>query len=266
MLLKIVEMYLPDSSLLTNIKVQGHSRPGDILFEKKYIEIRDLENRLYPDEELMKLPDLPIEHPLYREWQARKRLFNRLYRHLAGRRRSLDILEIGCGNGWLSRQMAEMPYAKVIGLDINFTELQQAARVFVDNPNLSFVHGDIRSGILEGRRFDSIIFAASIEYFPSLKKILHLCMGYLKSGGEIHLIDTRFYRPAEIEGERKATQAYYSSFGYPEMADYHFHYSLCDLKSFHYSILYNPDSMRHRFLKNSHTGHWICIRNKYNYE
>jgi hypothetical protein len=24
--------------------------------------------------------------------------------------------------------------------------------------------------------------------------------------------------------------------------------------------------MRNRFLKNSPTGHWICIRNKYNYE
>lgn len=131
-------MYLPDSSLLTNIKVQGHSRPGDILFERKYIEIRDLENRLYTDEEILKLPDLPMEHPLYKEWQARKQLFNRLYKHLAGRRRSLDILEIGCGNGWCSHQMAEIPYANVIGLDINFTELQQAARVFSDNPNLSF--------------------------------------------------------------------------------------------------------------------------------
>jgi len=62
------------------------------------------------------------------------------------------------------------------------------------------------------------------------------------------------------------TQAYYSSFGYPEMADYHFHYSLSDLKSFHFNILYNPDSMRNRLLKNSHTGHWICIRNKYDHE
>jgi ubiquinone/menaquinone biosynthesis C-methylase UbiE len=257
-------MYLPDSSLLTNITVQGHPRLGDILFEKKYVTIRDLENRLYADDELIKLPDLPMEHPHYKEWQARKRIVGRLYRYLAARRRSLDILEVGCGNGWLARQMAEIPGAKVIGLDINFTELQQAARVFSDDPNLSFVHGDIRTGLLEGRRFDSIIFAASIEYFPSLKKIMHLCLSYLKPGGEIHLIDTRFYKPAEMERAKKATLSYYSSFGYPEMADYHYHYGLQDLKSFYYTILHNPYSLRNRFVKNKNTSHWICIGNKYN--
>jgi ubiquinone/menaquinone biosynthesis C-methylase UbiE len=259
-------MYLPDSSLLTNIKVQGHARLGDILFEKKYITIRDLESRLYADDELIKLPDLPMEHPHYKEWQARKRIVNRLYRYLANRHRSLEILEVGCGNGWLSRQMAEIPGAKVIGLDINFTELQQAARVFSDDPNLSFVHGDIRSGILSGRRFDCIIFAASIEYFPSLKKIIHACLSILKPNGEVHLIDTRFHKPAELERARKAMLAYYSSFGYPEMADYHYHYCLHDLKSFHYHILHNPHSIRNRFAKNKNTGHWIVIRNKYNYE
>jgi hypothetical protein len=64
--LKLSAMYLPDSSLLTNITVQGHPRLGDILFEKKYITIRDLENRLYADDELIKLPDLPMEHPHYK--------------------------------------------------------------------------------------------------------------------------------------------------------------------------------------------------------
>lgn len=91
-------------------------------------------------------------------------------------------------------------------------------------------------------------------------------MGYLKSGGEIHLIDTRFYKPALMERAKRATLAYYSSFGYPEMADYHFHYGLCDLKSFHHTIHYNPYSMRNRLLKNNYAGHWICIRNRYSHE
>ena len=252
-------MYLPDSSLLTNITVQGHTRLGDILFEKKYITIRNLENRLYTDAELARLPDLPGEHPHYKEWQARKRILNRLYRYLGKRRNATEILEIGCGNGWLAHHLAEIPGTLVTGLDINFTELQQAARVFSGDPNLCFVHGDIRSGILDGRRFDIIIFAASIEYFPSLKRILFTCMDYLNAGGEIHIVDTRFYRITQIEWAKKRTQAYYSSFGYPEMADYHFHYSLNDLKSFHYSILYDPDAVCRRFAKNKSLCPWICV-------
>ncbi|WP_431210721.1 hypothetical protein ACQ86N_32840 [Puia sp. P3] len=95
-------MYLPDSSILTNIEVQGHPRLKEILFEKKYILIRTLENRLYTDDELAKLPEISATHTHHKEWQIRKNSCQRLVRYLSTRRRSPEILEIGCGNGWLS--------------------------------------------------------------------------------------------------------------------------------------------------------------------
>ncbi|WP_431210720.1 methyltransferase domain-containing protein [Puia sp. P3] len=67
-------------------------------------------------------------------------------------------------------------------MDINFTELQQAARVFSNDPNLRFIHGDIDSGSLGERQFDCIVFAASIQYFPSLKKVLFKTLSCLKAG------------------------------------------------------------------------------------
>jgi ubiquinone/menaquinone biosynthesis C-methylase UbiE len=254
-------MGLPDSSILTNIQVPGRTTPGDILFEKKYITTRCLENRLYSDDELLKLPNIDDGHTHYREWQIRKRSALRLVRYLAGKKKALEILEIGCGNGWLSHQLAEIPGTKVTGLDINFTELQQAARVFSDDPNLIFIQGDIRSGILSDRQFDTIVFAASIQYFSSLKKIVYLTLSYLKPGGEIHIVDTPFYRPAEIEAARRRTIAYYTSLGYPEMADFYFHHSSNDLRSFHYSAFYNPNSLRNRFRlsRNKALFPWIRI-------
>src|SRR5579872_1308695 len=146
-------MYLPDSSILTNIQVQGHSRLREVLFEKKYIVIRSLEDRLATDEELAKLPETPAEHPHHREWETRRRSAGRLVHYLGGRKKAREILDLGCGNGWLTHHLAEMPGVKVTGADINFTELQQAARVFRNDPNLRFVHGDIRSGILADRQF-----------------------------------------------------------------------------------------------------------------
>jgi ubiquinone/menaquinone biosynthesis C-methylase UbiE len=254
-------MDLPDSSILTNIRVQGHTRLGDILFEKKYITTRSLENRLCTDNELLKLPDMPEDHPHYREWQIRKRSGRRLARYLSAMKRPLDILEIGCGNGWLSHQLAEIPGTKVTGLDINFTELQQAARVFNDDPNLTFIQGDIRSGILADQQFDFIVFADSIQYFPSLKKIIHLTLSYLKYGGEIHIMDTRFYKPAEVEIAKRQTLAYYTSLGYPEMADFHFHHNSHDLRSFHYTLLYNPKAFGNRLLGKKDEFDWVCIKN-----
>ncbi len=78
---------------------------------------------------------------------SEKRTARRLVHYLGARKKTLEILEVGCGNGWLTHQLADIPGTRVTGLDINFTELQQAARVFSNDPNLRFIHGDMRSGI-----------------------------------------------------------------------------------------------------------------------
>jgi 2-polyprenyl-3-methyl-5-hydroxy-6-metoxy-1,4-benzoquinol methylase len=254
-------MYLPDSSILTNIQVQGHTRLREILFEKKYIQVRALESRLYTDDELVHLPEIAASHPRHKEWELRSQSCRRLIRYFSRKKTDLDILEIGCGNGWLTHQLAEIPGSSVLGVDINFTELQQAARVFSNDPNLRFIHGDIRSGLLEDRRFDFILIAATLEHFPSAKKILHLCCSHLKRNGEIHIIDTPFCRPEEVRLEERRTLAYYTSFGYPEMAEYYFHHTLDDLRSFRYSVMYNPKDFRHWFRKNKTQHPWIRIRN-----
>lgn len=254
-------MYLPDSSILINIQVQGHSRLREILFEKKYIVIRSLENRLCTDEELIQLPETPDGHPHHREWEIRRHAASRLVRYLSGRKKALEILEVGCGNGWLTHHFADIPGTKVTGVDINFTELQQAARVFSNDPNLRFIHGDIRSGILGDRQFDYIVFAASIEYFPSFKKIIHFCLSSLRPAGEIHILDSPFYRPEQIDRARRQSQAYFASFGYPEMADYYYHHSLVDLRSFHHDLLHNPWSVRSRLLRAGNPHPWIRIKN-----
>jgi len=253
-------MSLPDSSILTNIQVPGPSRPLDVLFEKKYITTRSLENRLYSDEEVMKLPQIAATHTHYKEWQYRRRSARRLVRYLAGKRRPLEVLDIGCGNGWLSHLLAEIPDSHVTGLDINFTELQQAARVFNDDPNLSFIHGDLRTMGLD-QQFDVILFASSMEYFPSLKKIIHRSLAYMKPGGEVHIMDTRLHRQGEVRAARLRTLAYYTSLGYPEMADFYFHHSSRDLRSFHHTILYNPNSLIARLLGSGGDLPWIRITN-----
>jgi len=253
-------MYLPDSSILTNIEVQGHPRLREILFEKKYILIRTLENRLYTDDELAKLPDIPSEHTHYKEWLVRKNSCQRLVRYLSSRKRSLQVLEIGCGNGWLSHHIAQIPGSKVTAMDINFTELQQAARVFSNDPNLRFIHGDIDSGILDNRQFDCIVFAASVQYFPSLKKVLYKTLSCLKPGGEIHVMDTPFYKPENLERAKRQTLAYYTSFGYPEMADYYFHHCIDDLRPFHHVVLHNPHSVKSRLLGMKSPFPWIRIK------
>jgi len=116
------------------------------------------------------------------------------------------------------------------------------------------------SDILSDRKFDVIVFAASIQYFPSLQAILGLSSERLHPGGEIHIIDTAFYKPVELTGAKQRTASYYRSLGYPEMANYYFHHSLKELDVFRYQLLYNPWSLQHKIFGSKHPFPWICIK------
>lgn len=171
------------------------------------------------------------------------------------------MLEAGCGNGWLCHMISDIPGSRVIGVDVNFTELQQAARVFQDFPNLHFIYTDINSGLFRENKFDIIVFAASIQYFESLEEILGSALKLLKPGGEIHIIDSPFYSNSEIKAAQQRSRIYYEEAGFPAMASCYFHHCLEELKPYHYSIMYNPRKLLNRFSKIKRPFFWICIRN-----
>lgn len=234
-----------------------HIISGD--FENLYIQLRKNEGRVYTDEEVATLPEISEAHPHYNEWQLRRQSCRKLISHLQKKQQPLKILEIGCGNGWLSHHLSAIHGSKVIGTDINFTELQQAAKVFQDIPNLHFIYGDIESGLFEESQFDRIVFAASIQYFSSLNKIITESLKLLKSNGELHIIDSHFYSMAELNAAKQRSLLYYQAAGFPELADWYFHHRLDDLRQFDYSTLYDPHSVFNRFLQNKNPFPWILI-------
>lgn len=239
-------------------RVSHHISKSD--FETLYIRLRQKEGRIYNDEELTRLPDIQTTHPHCREWQLRKHSSEKLIGYLKRKNKPLDILEIGCGNGWLSHRLSFIPGSKVIGTDINFTETQQAARVFQHIPNLHFIYTSVERGVFKEKSFDSIIFAASVQYFPSLPEIISNTLPLLKPGGEIHIIDSPFYPLPEVLPAQQRSRHYYESAGFCQMADYYFHHSLEELKGYNHSVLFNPQSIRSKLSGNKNPFHWICIR------
>ncbi len=239
-----------------------HIVPGD--FETLYLRLRQQEGRIYTDEELAQLPGIANTHPHYKEWRIRKDSSQKLVDHLKKKNKPLDILEIGCGNGWLSHRLSSIPDSKVIGTDINFTEIQQAARVFQNIANLHFMYTHTESGMFKEKKFDTIVFAASIQYFPSLSEAIKSIVRLLKPGGEIHIIDSHFYSIAQLGEAKQRSIIYYQSAGFPEMADCYFHHSLDDLKNYNYSILYDPKKLFTKFSRSKNPFHWICIKSSLN--
>jgi SAM-dependent methyltransferase len=230
------------------------------LMPELYIALREKEGRLVSDEELLKLPEVNAFHIHLREWRIRKKSCDKLLNYIAKKNRPLKILEIGCGNGWLSNRLAAIPNTEVIGLDINDIELRQAEIVFANRTNLSFVSGDIRDGVLAYQRFDLIVFAASVQYFPSLIEIISCAKKLLEANGEIYITDSMFYNQEDIENAKARSVSYFNEIGFPEMSDWYFHHSTTALEYFNYKILYQPGNFLKKLFGNDDPFYRIVIK------
>lgn len=232
-------------------------------FEKRYINLREKENRVYEDELVKELPEIPVTHPLKKEWSVRKLTLNKLVSHLKKRKTNDLILEVGCGNGWLAHQLAVSIHAEICGLDVNEKELVQGAAVFSKFQNLSFLYADIFTLPLKGIAFDTIILASSIQYFPIANELLKRLLNLLDQDGEIHIMDSPFYRSHEINDARTRTKYHFSAMGESEMAAYYFHRSWEELKEFNFSVAYNPQTILNSVCQKVVTLSpfpWIIIR------
>jgi SAM-dependent methyltransferase len=232
-------------------------------FEQSYYPLRLKEQRVYSDEALASLPSVSKDHIHFKEWKIRGNSAQRLIVYLEKKNKALNILEIGCGNGWLSSHLANIAQAKVTGLDINITELTQASSVFKNKKNLRFIYGDIRDRSFNETNFDIIIFAASLQYFSDLKDILNAANSILATKGEIHILDTFFYTDQELPIAKKRSLDYFEANGFPGMSKYYFHHGFNTLKEFKFRVLYNPSGLINRLLKKPNPFYWFCI-NKYN--
>ncbi len=225
-------------------------------FEDLYIAVRQQEKRVYTDEQLQLLPD--IDHLYYDEWKIRKRSSERLMAYLEKKRKHLKILEVGCGNGWLSAKLSNISGTRVTGLDINEIEIEQAKRVFKKD-NLDFIYDSFTDNTFENEKFDVIVFAASVQYFPSVINVLKQALAILRYGGEVHIIDTPFYTPFETEKANERSYRYYAALGFPEMAAHYFHHSISEFWGFKYEILFNPSNPFNRLFKKD-PFYWVTIR------
>lgn len=228
-------------------------------FAVQYLKLRKNEGRIYTDREVKQLPHVDPFHIYYEEWQVRKQSCNRLLKYLSQKQKALSVLEIGCGNGWLTNKLATIANTTVTGADINTYELDQAKRVFGKKENISFVYGDLDSEVFEGRAFDIIVFAASVQYFPSLKKILQTALQHITLQGEIHIVDTHLYKAEAVEAASKRTTQYLTSIGFPEMADCYFHHCIDDVKMFNHKILHDPGSWLNKFSRNKNPFYHMVI-------
>lgn len=206
--------------------------PENKSFSDFYLRVRKNENRLLTDEDILKLPHLKRY-----EWPLRIKSTQRFLDYLSNKKSELTILDIGCGNGWFTNKIATASSKNIIiGLDVNKLELEQATRLF-KSKNLSFVYADIfEVDTVFDAQFDIITLNGSIQYFEGFKATIVKLKTFLKPKGEIHIIDSPFYKSEDIHDAKKRTLKYYSKIEVPEMAANYFHHDRKLVQNF--EILY----------------------------
>lgn len=207
-------------------------------FSNAYLKARKLEGRVYEDSFVRLLPDIPVYHDQYEEWQLRKKTADRFIDYI--KTKSVTrILDIGCGNGWFTNLIAKSNYARVYGVGVNLHELEQAERVF-KKENLQFGYADIFDDFT-AKKYDVIVLNNSIHYFSDLHKTIERLKELLAPYGEIHILDTPIYSSEKRAKEaEERTNKYYKELGCPEMIGKYFHHSNEHLNGF--ETLYNPNT------------------------
>jgi SAM-dependent methyltransferase len=212
-----------------------------------YLRVRQKEGRLYSDEVVARLPAINKTHPLYREWQARADSAQRLVKYLRlnnkHRTTPITIMELGCGNGWLTNYLAQNLESYVWGIDRNQLELAQAARAFGSNSRLAFAHADIFNAPFANNHFDIIVLASVIQYFPDLPALISRLLSLLSTQGELHIIDSPLYQTEAVSSAQARSQSYYASLGASEMASSYYHHTWTQLNSLcNLEVLYDPNT------------------------
>jgi len=217
----------------------------DETFENLYLQVRKKEQRIYSDDELKLLPYASKRNPHKTEWALKTKSFLRFKKYLSLKKTKLNILELGCGNGWLTGQLAKDFNHNYFCVGLNLKELEQAARVF-ENENTTFIYADILCASFPANTFDLVVINSALQYFQNISALMKELFFVSKTYGEVHIIDTPFYHSEEIMAAKNRTLKYYSSIGYPVMASKYFHYTLDEFKYLRYNYLYNPTSFRNR--------------------
>jgi 2-polyprenyl-3-methyl-5-hydroxy-6-metoxy-1,4-benzoquinol methylase len=116
---------------------------------------------------------------------SRLYLWPPVLRRLASLPKGSAILDAGCGNGWLAKELADSGF-EVCGIDLEESGVAQAQRL--DTPcrfEVASVYDDYQE--LFGRRFDAIVSLEVIEHLYDPRRFVKQVFAGLRPGGRFIL-------------------------------------------------------------------------------
>ena len=124
---------------------------------------------------------MPWNPDLYHKFQSERSAPFYDLLTLVNVRPDLKVVDLGCGSGELTRQLADkLPNSHITGLDSSLQMLEKAASF--SSPNLVFVQGD--QAALTGK-WDLIFSNAALQWSENHTELIPYLYGRLAPGGQI---------------------------------------------------------------------------------
>jgi ubiquinone/menaquinone biosynthesis C-methylase UbiE len=208
--------------------------------EGMYHALRDKEGWIYPNTIVEQLPIIGKIDPHSSQWLIRKNSLHRLAQYLITQYPGSTILDVGCGNGWMTNGLVKEGF-QVCAIDLNYFELRQAASIFRKTTNAIWLYGNILSDIIPHDSIDCVVMASSMQYFMDIEQLMESLFQIVRDNGEIHIIDTPFYSAREKDKAAQRSTAYFASIGHPDFADHYFHRTYDELRNYSFRVQYHPN-------------------------
>lgn len=187
------------------------SEPARRRWARAYARLRRSEGRGAGGEaELLSLPYVTTG-PLAAQWRVRSRTFDAFLARVVAplereRGQALQVLDLGAGNGWLSARLAARGH-RCVAADLRVDDVDGLAAAAPFARRLPRMFGRVAASFdalpLRGRRFDLVVFDASLHLAEDLPRVLAEAARAAAPGGRVAILDSPFYaRPESGEAMR----------------------------------------------------------------
>lgn len=107
----------------------------------------------------------------------------------------LSVLDVGCGSGAITADIAQRASGKVVGIDFSEHLIELAKKNYAHLPNLSFEVADINDYVSD-EKFDLVIAARTLQWVNNPVEVVQKMVVLLKKGGKVSIND---YNHAKVE-------------------------------------------------------------------
>ncbi|UCF08749.1 MAG: methyltransferase domain-containing protein [Thermoplasmata archaeon] len=96
-----------------------------------------------------------------------------------------NILDVGCGTGAVTLDIAQLSGGEVIGIDIDPEKLEEARRALADIPNVKLMEGDVVDLPFEDEIFDLVVFNIVLMHVKEQQRAVDEMARVTQKGGYV---------------------------------------------------------------------------------